>query len=71
MKQIFAALLISLLLLGLAGIRVSIAQDHAPTPSPTIKPSGATPTPTPIVKTTDWLEQGGAWLLKGGVCGAE
>jgi MscS family membrane protein len=51
MKQIFAALLISLLLLGLAGVGVSLAQDDAPTP--TITPSGPTPTPTPIVKTTE------------------
>jgi small-conductance mechanosensitive channel len=53
MKQIFAALLISLLLLGLGGIGVSIAQDDAPTSTPTITPSGATPTPTPIVTTTE------------------
>ena len=52
MKQIFAALLISLLLLGLAGIGVSIAQDDVPTPSPVITPSAPTPTPTPIVTTT-------------------
>jgi small-conductance mechanosensitive channel len=67
MKQIFAALLISLLLLGLASIGVSIAQDDAPTPTPIITTtespetsdsaesaeSAATPTPTPIVTTTE------------------
>jgi len=52
MKQIFAGLLTSLLL-GLAGIGVSLAQEGAPTLTPTITPSGPSPTPTPIVKTTE------------------